>query len=152
MATIYLVTSGEYDDYSVNHVCTSREVAQAWVDALNKVHPYDDHRVEESETTEELPVVYEYWTGSASWHELTGFSAPDIRREYSLRPPHEDQVNDRKVKGNKYIEGAAKDENGSWLYYRAVGVFVTAETEHDADIKVHDVLNKAVWNNGKAPE
>lgn len=149
---VYLVTSGQYDDYSVNHVCTSREVAQAWVDALDKTDPYDDHRVEESETTDELPVVYEYWTGSASWHELTGFSAPDVRREYSLYPPREDQIHDRQEKGNKHIEGATKDENGSWRYYRAVWAGITAETEQEADVKLHDVLNRAIWNNGKAPE
>jgi len=47
--TVYIVTSGEYSDYGINVVFSTREKADAYVKIHNRGGPYDSAGVEEYE-------------------------------------------------------------------------------------------------------
>ena len=68
--TIYVLTSGEYSDYHINGVYSSRELAQAFIDAVEgKLYPfgkrtYSDYMIEEynlDEYADELKRGYLLW-------------------------------------------------------------------------------------------
>ena len=48
MNKIYVVTSGDYSDYGIDAIFTSRELAQAFINAFKK-RDYDEFRIEEFE-------------------------------------------------------------------------------------------------------
>jgi hypothetical protein len=54
---IFIVTTGEYDDYSINSVYTTKETANLKAELLNAVRYHGHARVEEHNTTETASFV-----------------------------------------------------------------------------------------------
>lgn len=52
MKKVYIVTCGDYSDYTIENVFSTKELAEEYI---NRVSTYDDYRVEEYELDLELP-------------------------------------------------------------------------------------------------
>jgi hypothetical protein len=50
--TVYVVTSGEYDDYCIVGVCSTKEIAEKMVAIKNTKSMFKDARIEEYEMDE----------------------------------------------------------------------------------------------------
>ena len=63
MAKIYLITSGNYSDYSVWGVCSTKKKAEQTIKILDKEKHYDDFRIEEFtlDFIDQLPPGHEPW-------------------------------------------------------------------------------------------
>ncbi len=64
MTTIYAVSSGEYSDYSVLALFSTRELAQDYVDTILAGKNYDTPRIEEYELDPEVPSLR---AGLSAW-------------------------------------------------------------------------------------
>ena len=72
MTTIYLVTSGEYSSYGIDGVYSTREKAQAHVDAITGT--YHTAEVEEHELDAPFNPETAYWQVTVN-DEIEGFLA-----------------------------------------------------------------------------
>lgn len=132
--TIYVVTSGEYDDYHIVEIFDNWAAAVEYVDFVNDYAGFEQASIEDREVLSVAPTPYYYWTGNYYWNELEGSPfGPHVNRLMRFEPPEYDVgASHYRIKGNKHLPGATKDEKGSWLYYDAIVVGVEAASEERA--------------------
>ena len=77
MSKIYLITSGEYSDYCVNHVVSDREKAYKYCAYLNDKSKHETYYVEEYDLDDidvddgiKYIIEYEIFYGAVGWNEF----------------------------------------------------------------------------------
>ena len=94
--TIYVLTSGDYSDYHINGVYSSRELAQAFIDAVEREYPYSDYMIEEydlDEYADELKRGYHLWFVRMKRDGLV-LEAYEVERSYIMDHLSEDASRD----------------------------------------------------------
>ncbi len=66
MTTVYIVTQGDYSDYRIDRIYSTRKAADMHVQAYNSINQYDEKRVEECEV-DAIPAEQEGKGWSATW-------------------------------------------------------------------------------------
>jgi hypothetical protein len=144
---IYLVTTGEYDDYEVAYVCTDEEIARATANALNEVSEYSCATVEEMDITDKAPEVTTYWTAYGGWNGL--YQEARVARPQQNRvvfAPEYGVFTDTALVKGKHLYGtftkvADRNPDGSWVKYPSVSVHVTARSSEEALKLCRDTLD-----------
>jgi hypothetical protein len=147
---IYVITSGEYDDYGIVSVGTDRARAEAYVAAVNEFNGYEHARIEEYEDQiDDPPVVYSWFSAGAHWDELNGWFKDEVIAHHNTRlgwhPEMKANSWDSLDKGrNVNREKAEKNEDGSWKLYRVWTCGAEAWTAEEAVRLVNEM--KAEFN------
>ena|SRR5215216_4142485 len=94
--TVWAVSSGEYSDYSVNELFTTKELAEEHAERMNARERYSDHRVEEFDLWDERPPVYVVYHRQARVHAGGVSEERSWSAEYVGRPSEGQrlQIND----------------------------------------------------------
>ena len=92
--TVYIVTAGEYSDYGISSVFSTKELAETYANEFNKIHPYESPTsVEEWEVDQDVEIrCVKTWvcrldlkTGDCyTEHEGVGLARPG-RKGYVVR-------------------------------------------------------------------
>lgn len=137
--TIYAVSSGSYSDYGINAMFSTRELAQAFIDAREWSH-YDQPEIEEWELDPNPNTAREGY----DWYRVTmalqsGDAALADKRERSpYSPIPEDNVYDARQGG-----AAHALVDGKWQLVSAFTTYVEARNQKQA-IKVAN-KRRANW-------
>ena len=138
MAKVYIVTSGDYSDYSIDSVFSSREAAEKRCAVWKQEKLWDEPIIEEYELEDGSNVVVEPVYKAMVFDQCYLFYQDKIRVDFRMKydvKPFEEKI-DRKEK--------AYSKNGKTieLYYGTLPVNKTVEKQPVAEKIIYDRIAK----------
>lgn len=138
MAKVYIVTCGEYSDYSIHSVFSSREAAEKCCATWEQGGLWDAPRIEEYELEDGSNIKIERIYKAIVFDMCYVYYRDEIRVDFDMAygiKPFEEKIN-RKEKTR------IRDGETIELYYGTLPVNKTVETEAEAEKIVFDRLAK----------
>ena len=138
MAKVYIVTSGDYSDYSIDSVFSSREAAEKRCAVWRQEDLWDEPRIEEYELEDGSNVIVEQVYKAIAFDQRCVFYQNEICVDFDMMydvKPFEEKINKKEkthLKNGKTVE----------LYYGILPVNKTVETETEAEKIIFDRLAK----------
>lgn len=139
MAKVYIVTSGDYSDYSIDSVFSTREAAEKRCAVWRQEELWGDPRIEEYDLEDGSNVVVEQVYKAMVFDQRYVFYqdkiSVDFRMMYDIKP-FKEEINRKK--------GKTHSKNGKTieLYYGTLPVNKTVEKQAEAEKIIFDRLAK----------